>query len=70
MRRLRTGFKGTIRAQQTAHKRRIPASISKPYCHPNVLNKTFARGPNVIEPIPVPAVTIPEDETLLLIGKK
>jgi hypothetical protein len=59
-----TGFKGTIKAQQPAHKRSIPANITKAIFHPNFANKTTESGPNVIEPIPVPAVTIPKNKTL------
>jgi hypothetical protein len=56
-------FKGTIKAQQPAHRRNIPANISNPRFHPNRLNKTRESGPKVIEPIPVPAVTIPTKQT-------
>jgi hypothetical protein len=63
-RRFRSGFKGTIKAQQPAHKRSIPANITKAIFHPNFANKTTESGPNVIEPIPVPAVTIPKNKTL------
>jgi len=63
VRRFRTGFKGTINAQQTLHKRRILANITKAFFHPKKVNKKRESGPNVIEPIPVPAVTIPKNKT-------
>jgi hypothetical protein len=59
-RRFRIGFKGLIDTQQIAQQRRIADNISKPVCQPNLLNKIREKGPNVIEPIPVPAVTIPK----------
>ena len=59
---LGTGFKGRIRTQQSAHRSNIAANINNPVFHPNKLNKYRDNGPNVIEPIPVPAVTIPNQE--------
>jgi hypothetical protein len=60
IRRFRIGFKGRINVQQAAQQKRIADSKSKPYFQPNSLNKIRDKGPNVIEPIPVPAVTIPK----------
>jgi hypothetical protein len=48
-----------MNAQQIAQQRRIAARISKAIRQPNSLNNQREKGPNVIEPIPVPAVTIP-----------
>lgn len=59
---LGTGFKGRISAQQAAHRSSIPANINNPILHPNKLNKNRDKGPNVIEPIPVPAVTMPNQK--------
>ena len=65
-----TGFKGRINAQQPAHKSSIADKIHSPIFHPNKLNKNRESGPKVIEPMPVPAVTIPNKELICHIGKQ
>ncbi len=60
IRRFRIGFKGRINMQQKTQQKRIADNISKPFFQPNLVNKKRDIGANVIEPIPVPAVTIPK----------
>ena len=59
IRRLRIGFNGRMKAQQIAQQRTIAVSTSRPYFVPNLSKRNRDNGANVIEPMPVPAVTIP-----------
>lgn len=51
-----------MRAAQIVQPPRIPASIRSPYFQPNLSKRNRDKGPKVIAPIPVPAVTIPVRE--------
>jgi hypothetical protein len=57
---LRIGLRGSMKTAQMAQLERMPAKMRRPYFQANRSNKNRDKGPKVIEPIPVPAVTIPE----------
>jgi hypothetical protein len=60
IRRFRIGVKGRMNAQQKAQQKINADKMTKPVFQPKVVNKRRAIGGTIIEPIPVPAVTIPK----------